>query len=88
MLDTARRLNPAIETVARTHSDSEAELLRRERVDAVFMGEHELALGMIRHVLARLGRQPMTRFADMKLTVLHPLPDTVGSRASSSPLAG
>jgi CPA2 family monovalent cation:H+ antiporter-2 len=51
MLDTARRLNPKIETVVRTHSDSDAELLRRERVGGVFMGEHELARGMIDYVL-------------------------------------
>ena len=53
MLDTARRLNPRIETVVRTHTDSEAELLRREKVGAVCMGEHELANAMIRHVLAK-----------------------------------
>jgi CPA2 family monovalent cation:H+ antiporter-2 len=54
MLDTARRVNPNIETVVRTHSDSEADLLRRERVDGVFMGEHELARGMIRYVVERM----------------------------------
>ena len=37
----------------RTHSDEEAELLRRENAGSVFMGEHELALGMTRHVLDR-----------------------------------
>jgi CPA2 family monovalent cation:H+ antiporter-2 len=51
MLDIARRLNPRIETIARTHSDEEAELLRRDRADAVFMGEHELATSMIARVL-------------------------------------
>ena len=51
MLDIARRLNPRIETIARTHSDEEAELLRRDRADAVFMGEHELAASMIARVL-------------------------------------
>ena len=51
MLDVARRLNPGIETIVRTHSDSEADLLRREKVGGVFMGEHELARAMIRHVL-------------------------------------
>ena len=39
--------------MVRTHSDEEAELLRREHADQVFMGEHELALGMTRHVLER-----------------------------------
>jgi CPA2 family monovalent cation:H+ antiporter-2 len=58
MLDIARRLNPAIHTVVRTHSDEEAELLRRERVNAVFMGEHELARGMIGYVLEQLSHAP------------------------------
>jgi CPA2 family monovalent cation:H+ antiporter-2 len=48
------RLNPGIETVVRTHSDEEAALLRSENAGTVFMGEHELALGMTRHVLERI----------------------------------
>jgi len=54
MIETARVLNPGIETVVRTHSEEEAVLLRQENAGAVFMGEHELALGMTRHVLERL----------------------------------
>ena len=38
----------------RTHSDEEADLLRKEKVGQVFMGEHELALAMTRHVLGRV----------------------------------
>lgn len=53
MLDIARTLNPRIEAVLRTHNDEEAELLRREQLGQVFMGEHELALGMARHILGR-----------------------------------
>lgn len=53
MLDIARTLNPKIEAVLRTHNDEEAELLRREQLGQVFMGEHELALGMARHILGR-----------------------------------
>jgi CPA2 family monovalent cation:H+ antiporter-2 len=53
MLETARTVNPRIETVVRTHNDEEAELFEKENVGKVFMGEHELALGMIRHVLER-----------------------------------
>jgi CPA2 family monovalent cation:H+ antiporter-2 len=55
MLEIARTLNPAIETVLRTHSEEEATLLQREAAGAVFMGEHELARGMAQHVLARMG---------------------------------
>ena len=56
MVDVARRLNPTIEIVARTHSDAEAELLQQLRVDMVFMGEHELARGMIGDVMERAHR--------------------------------
>ena len=51
MVEIARMLNPDIQTVVRTHSEDEAELLRKEHVGEIFMGEHELALGMTRHVL-------------------------------------
>ena len=53
MIETARTVNPKIETVVRTHSDEEADLLAKENAGKVFMGEHELALGIIRHVLER-----------------------------------
>lgn len=55
MVEIARQLNPSIDTVARTHSEEETELLQAEKVGAVFMGEHELALGMTRHILERAG---------------------------------
>ena len=54
MIDIARKLNPGIDIVLRTHSDDEAEMLRSERAGTVFMGEHELAKSMIRHVLERM----------------------------------
>jgi monovalent cation:H+ antiporter-2, CPA2 family len=54
MVEVAKMLNPNIDIVVRTHSDEEAELLRKERVGKVFMGEHELALGMISHVLDKM----------------------------------
>jgi CPA2 family monovalent cation:H+ antiporter-2 len=55
MVEIARTLNPRIDTVLRTHSDEEAELLRQEKLGEVFMGEHELALAMTRYVLVRRG---------------------------------
>jgi CPA2 family monovalent cation:H+ antiporter-2 len=58
MMEIARILNPRIDTVVRTHSEEEAELLRKERAGRVFMGEHELALGMTRYVLERLTDSP------------------------------
>ena len=54
MVETARALNPRIETLIRTHSDDEAALLRRDNLGTVFMGEHELALAMTRGVLEHL----------------------------------
>jgi CPA2 family monovalent cation:H+ antiporter-2 len=53
-VEVARALQPNLEVVARAHSDDEADLLRKERAAEVFMGEHELALGMTRHVMERL----------------------------------
>jgi len=55
MAEVARMLRPAIEIVVRTHSDEEADLLRSENIGIIFMGEHELALGMTEQVLKRMG---------------------------------
>ncbi|MFZ5755286.1 MAG: YbaL family putative K(+) efflux transporter [Pseudomonadota bacterium] len=52
MIETARLLNPGIDISVRTHSEEEAALLAKQ--GHVFMGEHELASGMSRHVLARM----------------------------------
>jgi CPA2 family monovalent cation:H+ antiporter-2 len=54
MLETARTLKPDAGTVVRTHSDEEAALLSKEKAGKVFIGEHELAVGMIRYVLERI----------------------------------
>ena len=51
MIETARMLNPPIEIIVRTHNEEEAALLRKESGGMVFIGEHELALSMTRHVL-------------------------------------
>ncbi|RZJ15816.1 MAG: sodium:proton antiporter, partial [Haliea sp.] len=53
MIATARALNPGIETVVRTHNEAEAKLLENENAGTVFLGEHELAMSMTRHVLER-----------------------------------
>lgn len=54
MVETARLLNPGIEVIVRSHNEGEAELLEREHVGKVFVGEHQLALGMVNHVLGRM----------------------------------
>ncbi|MES2742296.1 MAG: YbaL family putative K(+) efflux transporter [Pseudomonadota bacterium] len=51
MIETARALNPDIDTVVRSHNEEEAALLRQERAGQVFIGEQELANGMTRHVI-------------------------------------
>jgi monovalent cation:H+ antiporter-2, CPA2 family len=55
MVEIARKLNPTIETVLRTHNEDEAKLLEKDNVGKVYVGEHELALGMTRHILERMG---------------------------------
>jgi CPA2 family monovalent cation:H+ antiporter-2 len=55
MLNTTRRMRPDLPVVVRSHGDDEAALLRQEISDGeVFIGEHELAVGMIRSVVSRL----------------------------------
>ena len=54
MIETARILNPPVEIIVRTHNEEEAALLRRESGGAVFLGEHELARSMARHILEKV----------------------------------
>lgn len=61
MMEIARALNPDIHIVVRTHGEEEAVLLRKESPATVFMGEHELALGMTRHVLERIAGKAADR---------------------------
>jgi len=53
MISTARTLNPQIQTLVRTHNETEARLLESEGAQHVFLGEQELAQAMVRQVLAR-----------------------------------
>ena len=55
MVEIARKLNPGIEIVLRTHNEDEAKLFEQDALGKVFVGEHELALGMTRHILDRMG---------------------------------
>ncbi len=54
VIELARMVNPAVQTVVRTHSEEEAELLRKEHAGKVYIGEHELARSMAEHVLERI----------------------------------
>lgn len=51
MIQTARTLNPGIDTVLRSHNEDEAQLLAQEGSVTVCLGEHELAQAMSRAVL-------------------------------------
>jgi len=64
MIEIARTLKPDVETIVRTHNDEEAALLRKEHADMVFIGEHELALAMTRHVLERIDARTEERQAE------------------------
>lgn len=64
MIETARMLNPQIDIIVRTHSDEEAALLRKDLPGKVFMGEHELALGMTRYVLDHMNSSPAAAGAE------------------------
>jgi CPA2 family monovalent cation:H+ antiporter-2 len=46
MVETARALNPRLDVLLRTHTEGETEILRRDRMGTVFMGEAELARAM------------------------------------------
>jgi CPA2 family monovalent cation:H+ antiporter-2 len=54
MVETARMLNPKIEIVIRTNTEEESELLGRDGLGTAFLGEHELAFSMTRHILKRI----------------------------------
>jgi CPA2 family monovalent cation:H+ antiporter-2 len=55
IVSLARRLNPEIDTVVRTHTSADEAYLERLDVGLVVMGERELALGMTRYALRTLG---------------------------------
>ncbi len=60
MVDIARKLNPKIETVIRTHNEEEAELWVKEHIGRIFLSEQQLANGMAEHVLQRMGKAAST----------------------------
>ncbi|HEY0563113.1 MAG TPA: YbaL family putative K(+) efflux transporter [Methylophilus sp.] len=53
MVNTAKLLRPEIKIVLRTHSEEEYELLSKEALGRVFLGEEELASGMSTFILAQ-----------------------------------
>lgn len=55
VLEAARNINPAIDAVVRTHTDSDLAYLERQGVGMAVMGEREMALTMASYALQRLG---------------------------------
>ncbi|HKV07475.1 MAG TPA: YbaL family putative K(+) efflux transporter [Thermoanaerobaculia bacterium] len=55
ILELARKTNPAIDTVVRTHSEAELEYLERQGVGMAILGERELAVSMMGYTLRSLG---------------------------------
>jgi len=55
MVETARLLNPEIEVVLRAYSEAESAMLEKDSLGKVFVGKRELALGMTKHILGRMG---------------------------------
>jgi CPA2 family monovalent cation:H+ antiporter-2 len=58
----ATRLNPSLQVLVRTHDESIAAMLAPEIPGKVFIGEHELALGMIAETLRRYGKDDAARW--------------------------
>lgn len=54
MVEIAGTLNPSNSVVLHSHKEEETELLRKETEGIFFLGEHELASGMTRHIVNRL----------------------------------
>jgi len=55
IVEVARELNPAVDVVVRTHSESEFKALETLGAGRVVMGERELARGMLEYALRSLG---------------------------------
>jgi len=53
LIEQARAANPTIQIVARARNDAEVEYLRSLGADRIVVGEEEVALGMIHHILER-----------------------------------
>ncbi len=62
-LGCAQQLNPALQVMVRLHSEDEARLLADQVNGRIFLGEAELARGMIAEVLQRYGLQDQRRSA-------------------------
>lgn len=69
MVEISKTLNPSVAVVLRTHNEEEADLLSKESLGTVFLGERELARGMTAHILQSLHRGANTGRAASGRTV-------------------
>lgn len=57
IINLAKRLNPDICAVVRTHSEEEADIFLKQGIGDVFIGEKELGISMIRRVVERVSNK-------------------------------
>ena len=73
ILEHARKVNPGIDSVVRTHSDAERGHLEAHGVGRAVVGERELALAIVRYAYNAFGiRQDMARVAAETLQLADP----------------
>ena len=63
-LDHARQINPNLDIIARAHSDSELEFLKKRGVSEVVRPETEAGIELVRHILCRLN-MPMAKVEEI-----------------------
>jgi CPA2 family monovalent cation:H+ antiporter-2 len=56
VIELARKVNPTIDTVVRTHNEEELAIFARMNVGRAFLGERELAFGMAKYTLRSVRR--------------------------------
>ena len=56
VVEMARKANPTIDTVVRTHNEEELAIFARMKVGRAFLGERELAFGMAKYTLRSVRR--------------------------------
>jgi CPA2 family monovalent cation:H+ antiporter-2 len=55
IIELARKLNPSIDIIARTHSAEERAYLERLGIGRAVLGEHELALSLVHYSIVSVG---------------------------------
>ncbi|MCD6027295.1 MAG: sodium/hydrogen exchanger family protein [Solimicrobium sp.] len=63
MIKTAKALNPTIMALIRTHNENDAELLQKENIGKVFLGEQELATAMASYIFKLLDKEEAVHLA-------------------------